>query len=645
MERGHERDRSMRVEEEHVTGQPDAGPTQGPDAAEATADLLTALPPSSNVTDLLETRAAETPDAELFSRRTETGWEPVSAAQFRRDVVALAKGLIASGLDVGDRVAIVSASSYAWALTDFAIWYAGGVPVPVYETSSPAQIAYILADSGARRVFVENSHLALAVQDAIGSAPELAATWIPVTLMTEDGTGSTLRSLRGPGLGVSDQELERHRTAARLDSLATLVYTSGTTGRPKGCEITHANLALLAVNLQAHLPEVVGPGSRTLMFLPLAHVLARAVQVTCVAAGVTVGHSRQSTLLADLATFRPTFLLAVPRVFEKVYSSARERAEGVRGSLFDRAASTAREYSRALDDEAAGRGEGPGRRLRIRHAVFERLVYGRLRAAFGGQVSTIVSGGSALSPSLAHFFRGAGLTVLEGYGLTETTAPCTVNTPSATRVGTVGRPVPGTTVRIAPNGEVLVKGIGVIRGYTATSLAAAPRPGTAGDPFRADGYFATGDLGTLDSDGFLTLTGRLKDILVTAGGKNVVPGPLEEALQESELIAHAVVVGEGRPFVGALVALDGEQLGAWARRRGRVLSVADAASDPEVLAELQRAVDAANAMVSRAESIRRIVVLQRELTLEDGDLTPSLKLRRQSLLDSVPEAVEELYSA
>ncbi|MBL0704422.1 AMP-dependent synthetase/ligase [Sinomonas cellulolyticus] len=624
---------------DNVSGQPQPGSSQHPAPAEASAELLTALPPSSNVTDLLESRAAETPDTALFSLRTETGWEDVSAAQFRSEVQALAKGLIASGLDVGDRVAIVSASSYEWALTDFAVWYAGGVPVPIYETSSPAQIAFILADSGAKRVFVENSHLELAVQDAMTSLPELAQTWLPVTLMADDGPGSTLRSLTGPGLGVSDGELELHRGAATLDSLATLVYTSGTTSRPKGCEITHANLALLAENLRAHLPEVVGPGSRTLMFLPLAHVLARAVQVTCVAAGVTVGHSRQSTLLADLATFRPTFLLAVPRVFEKVYASARERAEGVRGSLFVRAAATAREYSRALDDEAAGRGEGPNRRLRIRHAVFDRLVYSRLRAAFGGSVSTIVSGGSALSPTLAHFFRGAGLTVLEGYGLTETTAPCTVNTPSATRIGTVGRPVPGTSIRIAENGEVLVKGIGVIRGYTAAGSAAA-----AG-AFRPDGYFATGDLGSLDPDGFLTLTGRLKDILVTAGGKNVVPGPLEEVLEESELIAHAVVVGEGRPFIGAVVALDGERLASWARRRGRVLGVAEAASDPEVIAELQRAVDAANAAVSRAESIRRIVILPRELTLEDGDLTPSLKLRRQYLLDSVPEALEELYSA
>ncbi|GAB3274020.1 AMP-dependent synthetase/ligase [Sinomonas notoginsengisoli] len=628
-----------------MAGELEAESQQQARRTEASAELLATLPPDANVTDLLESRVAEDPDAELFSRRTETGWEPVSAAQFQREVVSLAQGLIASGLDAGDRVAVISASSYAWALVDFAVWYAGGVPVPIYETSSPSQIAYILADSGARRVFVESSHLALKVQEAIADSPELAQTWLPVTLMSEEGTGSNFLSLAGPGLGVSERELELHRSAARLDSLATLVYTSGTTGRPKGCEITHGNLALLAVNLHAHLPEVVGPGARTLMFLPLAHVLARAVQITCIASGVVLGHSRQSTLLEDLATFQPTFLLAVPRVFEKVYSAAQERAaEGVRGSLFERAAETAREYSRALDHEASGQGDGPGRALRLRHAVFERLVYGRLRAAFGGQVSTIVSGGSALSPSLAHFFRGAGLTVLEGYGLTETTAPCTVNTPGATRVGSVGQPVPGTSIRIDSNGEVLVKGIGVIRGYRtdAGEPAAAQALGAA---FREDGYFATGDLGALDADGFLTITGRLKDVLVTAGGKNVVPGPLEEALRESELVAHAVVVGEGRPFVGALVALDGDQLAAWSRRRGRVLSIAEASDDPEVLAEVQQAVDVANSTVSRAESIRRFVVLPRELTLEDGDLTPSLKLRRQRLVASFPELLSDLYSA
>ncbi|WP_077490283.1 AMP-dependent synthetase/ligase [Sinomonas mesophila] len=504
--------------------------TDSPRREEAT-DAVAGLDPSVNVTDLLLERAASAPDAELFARRTDAGWTAVTAAEFLDQVRALARGLIASGLDTGGRVAIVSASSYEWALVDFAVWFAGGVPVPVYETSSASQIASILADSGARRVFVQDADLARRVEDAVHGHPQLADTLLPITVMADDGEGATLRSLAGPGLGVSEAELERHRTAAGLDAVATLVYTSGTTGRPKGCEVTHGNLALLAVNLRAHLPSVVGPGARTLMFLPLAHVLARAVQVTCVAAGVVVGHSRQADLAADLGTFCPTFLLAVPRVFEKVYAGAHARAShGLRAAVFERAARTAREYSQALDDAASGLGDGPGRRLRVRHAVFDRLVYGQLRAAFGGRLTTIVSGASALSPALAHFFRGVGLTVLEGYGLTETTAPCTVNTPEATRVGTVGRPVPGTAIRISDSGEVLVKGIGVAAGYRGAA------PGSPeSQAFGPDGFLATGDLGQLDADGYLRITGRVKDILVTAGGKNVVPGPLEEALRESEL--------------------------------------------------------------------------------------------------------------
>ena len=376
---------------------------------EAAADAVADLDPSVNVTQLLLDRAESAPDAELFARRTDAGWAPVTAAEFLEQVRGLARGLIASGLDTGDRVAIVSASSYEWALVDFAVWFAGGVPVPVYETASTSQIAFILADSGARRVFVQDADTARRVEDAVHGHAALADTLLPITVMADDGEGATLRSLAGPGLGVSEAELERHRAAAGLEALATLVYTSGTTGRPKACEVTHGNLALLAVNLRAHLPTVVGPGARTLMFLPLAHVLARAVQVTCVAAGVVVGHSRQADLVADLGTFRPTFLLAVPRVFEKVYAGAHARASrGLRGAVFEAAARTAREYSQALDAAAAGTGDGPGRRLRVRHALFDRLVYARLRAAFGGRLSTIVSGASALSPSLAHFSRATG---------------------------------------------------------------------------------------------------------------------------------------------------------------------------------------------------------------------------------------------
>ena len=471
---------------------------------EVSADAVAGLGPSLNVTQLLLDRAAATPDAVLFARRTERGWTPVTAAQFLEQVRALARGLIASGLDTGDRVAIVSAGSYEWALVDFAVWFAGGVTVPIDEASSVSQIASLLADSRARRVFVQDAGLARRVDDAVHGHPEFADTFVPITVMDDDGEGATLRSLAGPGLGVSEAELERHRAAAGLEALATVVHTAGTTGQPKACEISHRNLALLAVNLGAHLPSVVGPGAGALLAVPPAHVLARAVQAACVAAGVVVGHSRPADLIADLGTFRPTFLVAVPRVLETAYEDARASAsQGLRGAVFERAARAAREYSQALESAAAGSGDGPGRRLRLRRALFDRLVYARLRAAAGGRLDTILCGASALSPPLAHFFRGAGLSVLECYGLSETAGPCTVNTPEATRVGTVGRPLPGTTIRISDGGEVLVKGIGVMSGYS-RAVPGSPEAGA----FTPEGFLATGDLGQLDADGFLSITGR-----------------------------------------------------------------------------------------------------------------------------------------
>jgi long-chain acyl-CoA synthetase len=590
------------------------------------------------VTSLLLERAAASPERAVYARRVGQSWEPVTAAEFLEQVRWLARGLIAGGLGLGDRVAILSPSTYAWSLADFAIWYAGGVTVPIYETDSPSQIEWILRDSGASRVFVAPELEATAVR-VIDGSPELAERLIAVTSLVVDGEGSTLSSLAGPGQGVSDAELERHRSAARRDSPATVVYTSGTTGRPKGCLITHGNFLGLADNLIPHLPDpLAAPDPRTVIFLPLAHVLAHAVQVVCLAAGATVAYSSPAELLSTLRSFRPTFLLGVPRIFEKVYSGAYEQAlASGRAGLFARAASVARDYSAALDDAASGRGEGPTRGLRLKHAVFDRLVFGRIRAIFGGALTTTVCGGGPLSPQLAHFFRGIGVPLIEGYGLTETTGPCTVNTADAVRVGTVGRPVPGTSIRIADDGEILVRGVGVFAGYTGEASA----PDT---PLDTDGFFATGDLGTLDDDGFLTVTGRKKDVLVTAGGKNVVPEPLEERLRESPLVAHAVVVGDGRPFVGALVILDPEGLALWCSERGRALAAAAAGSDPEVLAEIQEAVDAANASVSRAESIRKFAVVDLDPTVASGQLTPSLKLRRDVVLAACGEAIESLYS-
>jgi long-chain acyl-CoA synthetase len=606
---------------------------------EASTELLVELDQDSNVTDLLLEQYAEDPSRALYARKGPNGWVDISAGQFLDRVAALAKGLIAGGLAPGDTVAVMSGTRYEWTLVDFAIWFAGGVTVPVYETSSAGQVEWILHDSGARRVFVEDRAKAGMVDNVLTGSSLLANTLVSVVRMDDDGDAPNLASLAAAGAGVSDSELERHRSAAGLADVASLVYTSGTTGKPKGCEITHGNFALVATNIVAFLPELLmRDGARTLMFLPLAHVLARAVQVVCLSAGATLGHTPGAArLLEDLGTFKPTFLLAVPRIFEKVHAGAGHKAAlAGKARLFAAASGVAIGYSRALDAANRGQSGGPGLFLRARHAVFDRLLYPRLRQAFGGRVEYAVSGAGPLSSNDAHFFRGAGIPVLEGYGLTETTAPCTANTPSRTKVGTVGIPVPGTTIRVADDGEILVKGIGVFKGYHANAAANA-------EAF-VDGFFRTGDLGVLDEDGFLTVTGRKKDLLVTAGGKNVAPGPLEEKIREHQLVGQAVVVGDGRPFVAALINLDPEGLENWCSAHGiPVMGVAEAKSDPRVREAIQGAVDRANAMVSKAESIRSFVVLDADFTVESGHLTPSLKLKRAAVVRDFEADVNGLY--
>ncbi|KNH16545.1 long-chain fatty acid--CoA ligase [Arthrobacter sp. ZBG10] len=607
---------------------------------EASTALLVELDAGSNVTDLLLERHAANPAHALYRRKGPNGWVDVPARAFLQEVRALAKGLVAGGLETGDAVAVMSATSYEWTVVDFAIWFAGGVTVPIYETSAPGQVEWILEDAGVRRVFAGTSALADLVGGVLAGSDRLRDRLVGVVRMDYDGEAPNLASLAAAGAGVADTELERHRTRAGLADLASLVYTSGTTGKPKGCEITHGNFALVARNIVAFLPEVLlQDQARTLMFLPLAHVLARAVQVVCLSAGATLGHTPGAAqLLADLETFRPTFLLVVPRIFEKVRAGATHKAAvGGKARLFGAAAATAIDYSRELDRQGRGQGTGPGLLCRARHRLFDRLVYPKLRAALGGQVAFTVSGASALAPDDAHFFRGAGIPVLEGYGLTETTAPCTANTPGMTRVGTVGIPIPGTTIRVAADGEILVKGIGVFRGYHANPQANA-------DAF-VDGFFRTGDLGGLDDDGFLTITGRKKDLLVTAGGKNVAPGPLEEKVRAHPLVAHAVVVGDGRPFVAALVTLDPEGLANWCSERGLPpLTVARACTDPAIRAAVQEAVDQANQLVSTAESIRSFALLDADFTVESGHLTPSLKLKRAAVVSGFAAEVARLYA-
>lgn len=606
---------------------------------EASTGLLVELDPESNVTDLLLEQHAKDPVHALYSRKGPAGWTDVSVQHFLEQVTALAKGLIAGGLTPGETVAVMSATRYEWTVVDFAIWFAGGVTVPIYETSSAAQVEWILHDSGARRVFVEDHARAALVQGVLDASTVLGDRLVAVVRMEHDGAAPNLASMAAAGTGVTDAELERHRTAASLADVASLVYTSGTTGKPKGCEITHANFALVAKNIVLFLPELLmQPRSRTLMFLPLAHVLARAVQVVCLSSGSTLGHTASAKeLLDDLDSFKPTFLLVVPRIFEKVYAGAAQKADAAgKERIFTAAAAAAIDYSKALDAASRGNGTGPGLLLRARHAVFDRILYPRLRQAFGGQLRYTVSGASPLSSNDAHFFRGVGIPVLEGYGLTETTAPCTANTPARTKVGTVGIPVPGTTVRVADDGEILVKGIGVFKGYHANEAANA-------EAF-VDGFFRTGDLGSLDEDGFLTITGRKKDLLVTAGGKNVAPGPLEEKIREHQLVGQAVVVGDGRPFVSALVNLDPEGLRNWcAARKVPLMAPAEAAADQTVRAAIQEAINAANLTVSKAESIRSFVILDADFTVESGHLTPSLKLKRAAVVRDYEQHINRIY--
>ena len=582
--------------------------------------------PTAALTDAVQERATRTPEQALFSRKIDDRWSPVTAKEFATEVAELAAGLVAAGVQAGDRVGLMSRTRYEWTLCDYAIWTAGAVTVPIYETSSAEQLEWNLGDSGAVGIVLETGAHAAQLEQVRDRLPDLRGVW----QIDADG----LRDLATAGRDVPEAELEARRASVTADSLATIIYTSGTTGRPKGCELTHRNLLTVCRAPRVLLPELFDGNGSTLLFLPLAHVFARFVQVACIESGARVGHTADiKNLLADLGTFSPTFLLSVPRVFEKVYNGAKSKAHaGGKGAIFDRAEAVAIAWSKALDD---GR---PGLGLRLQHAVFDRLVYGKLRTAMGGRIAYAVSGGAPLGARLGHFFRGIGVTILEGYGLTETSAPSTVNLPADIRIGTVGKPLPGTTIRIAEDGEILVRGDQVFRGYWHADAATAE--------VLRDGWFTTGDLGELDGDGFLRITGRKKEIIVTAGGKNVAPAVLEDRLRAHPLVSQCMVVGDQRPFIGCLVTLDGEALPGWLAAHGRPegTSAADLADDPELRAELQAAVDEANRAVSQAEAIRSFVVLPHDWTEEGGQITPSLKVKRAVVLAQHADQVDALYA-
>ena len=585
------------------------------------------IPPASagNLTNLIAERAWFEPERVVVSRPLGDGWQAVTAKEYEAEIRSVAKGLIASGISFGDRVAIMAKTRYEWTVLDFAIWFAGAVPVPIYETSSAEQVDWILTDSAAVAIIVETPALVELVK------PIMPATCKNIWNITDNA----LATLISAGKSISDDEISKRREALKPETLATLIYTSGTTGKPKGVHLTHGNFLSECGNVVNCASDLfLKPGGSTLLFLPVAHVFGRMVQIGAITAGLHLAHCSDITKLpADLGTFKPTFVLAVPRIFEKIFNGAEAKAEAAgKGKIFHKAVEIAVAYSVAMD------GKRVSPLLKLKHGLFDKLVYSKIRAGLGGRVEAAISGGAPLGERLGHFYRGAGIRVLEGYGLTETTAGATLNLTAAHKVGSVGKPIPGTTIKIADDGEVLIKGPIVMKGYWQNDAANA-------EVFTNDNYFRSGDLGKLDEEGYLYITGRKKELIVTAGGKNVAPAVLEDRLRANPLISQCMVVGDNKPFIAALVTLDPDAIKPWAvANKKEGASIADLTKDPTLLAVIQTAVDEANKAVSRAESIRKFTVLPVDFTIPGGQLTAKLSVKRHVVAQQFAREIDELFA-
>ncbi|MGW0044439.1 AMP-dependent synthetase/ligase [Rhodococcus sp. NPDC003348] len=599
---------------------------------EFSVPLNFAVPADGSAVDAVYTHAAATPNLVLFKRLTGGVWADVTAREIAEQVTAVAKGLIASGVQAGDRVALMSGTRYEWPILDFAIWSAGGVTVPIYETSSAEQVRWILEDSAAVGLIVETDDHSRTVADVTGDFPALNTV---LQIEPAEGARGAIATLVERGAGIADDDVRSRTAALKAADPATLIYTSGTTGRPKGCMLTHSNLIAESHAIATSgFGALLQPGRRNLMFLPLAHVLARAVSLAAFNAGTTVGHTSDTkNIVATFGEFKPDFILSVPRVFEKVFNTAQQKAHGEgKGKIFDMAAEVAVQWSQAQDTGGAGFVLG------LKHTVFDKLVYSKLKAALGGQCQLAISGGAPLGARLGHFFRGLGVTIYEGYGLTETTAAITVNTPGNQKIGTVGKPLAGNAVRIAEDGEILLSGPVVFTGYWQNEAATAEAI--------VDGWFHTGDLGSLDTEGYLSITGRKKEIIVTAGGKNVAPAGLEDYLRAHPLISQALVVGDQKPFIGALITIDPEAWPGWLERNGKPAgsSITDLVADIDLVAEVDAAIAEANKLVSHAESIKKYRILPLDFTEETGELTPTLKLKRNVIHQNRGAEIEAIYS-
>ncbi|MEY3278484.1 MAG: hypothetical protein RLZZ426_970 [Actinomycetota bacterium] len=592
-----------------------------------TEPIKVEYPQSGSLTDALIHHAAHQPHTPAIVRRDGEVWTDLTSVAFLEEVRAVAKGLMASGVKAGDRVAIMSRTRFDWTISDYAIWFCGAVTVPVYETSSHEQLLWIMSDSGAVAALVETENHRSMIEEIRSNLPDLQHTWVY--------DSNALGELRNAGSWISDEDIEARRRSVTPESTATLIYTSGTTGRPKGCDVTHGNFMVLVRNVIACVPEIFADRkTSTLLFLPLAHVFGRIIEIAMVESGLKVAFAPDITnLVPDLAVFRPNFILAVPRVFEKVFNGAQQKATADgKEKIFNAAAAVAIAYSKAIEA-----GSIPAS-LKLKHKLFDVLVYGKIRDKMGGRVEWSVSGGAALGSRLGHFFRGIGLTILEGYGLTETASASTVNIPTAIRVGTVGKPLPGVTIAIAEDGEVLVKGKHIFRGYWKNPEATA-------EAIDGDGWFHTGDIGNLSEDGFLSITGRKKEIIVTAGGKNVAPAVIEDRLRAHWLVSQCMVVGDNKPYIGCVITIDREALPQWLARNNRSAdsTIEQLRNDAEFVAEIQSAVDHANKAVSKAESIRKWVMIDADWTEASGHLTPSMKLRRNIVEHEYTKEIASIY--
>lgn len=580
---------------------------------------------AGNLTNLISERAWFEPERITMSRPLGDGWQPLTARQVEEEIRATAKGLVAAGIEIGDRVAIMARTRYEWTILDFAIWYAGGCVVPIYETSSAEQVDWILKDSGSVGLIVETPTHKELVNSVLPSHTK--HVWV----MTED----VLATLRNAGAQISDDEIEKRRKALVPETLATLIYTSGTTGQPKGVQLTHGNFLAECGNVVEGASDLfLKPGGSTLLFLPVAHVFGRMVEIGAIHAGLHLAHCSDPVgrLQPDLASFKPSFVLAVPRIFEKIYNGAEAKADAAgKGKIFRKAAEVAIAYSESKDK----RGFNP--LLTLKHGLFDKLVYSKIRAAMGGEVEAAISGGAPLGARLGHFYRGAGITILEGYGLTETTAGATLNLTKNIRVGSVGRPIPGTTIKIADDGEVLIKGDIVMRGYWQND-------GANQEVF--DGkWFKSGDLGRLDDEGFLYITGRKKEIIVTAGGKNVAPAVLEDRLRAHPLVSQCMVVGDNQPFIASLITIDQDMLKGWIAANNKTgATIATLINDPDLIAVIQTAVDEANKAVSKAESIRKFAILANDFTIAGGELTAKLSLKRHVIGQKYASEITALFT-